>query len=181
MIFEEKKITLKNGKTAILKSPCVEDAEKFLMYIRTACGETEFLVRYPEEWNITVEQEQAWVERLRDSTGSLAISCYVDDEVVGNCELNFRGGMKTSHRATIAIAILQKCWGLGIGSAMFEEMVAAAKARGIEILELEFIEGNERAQKLYEKFGFEVISERPNIFKLKDGTMRKEYYMQRYL
>ena len=26
MIFEEKKIILKNGKTATLKSPCVEDA-----------------------------------------------------------------------------------------------------------------------------------------------------------
>ena len=30
MIFEEKKITLKDGRTAILKSPCVEDAEKML-------------------------------------------------------------------------------------------------------------------------------------------------------
>lgn len=28
MIFEEKKITLKDGRTAILKSPCVEDAER---------------------------------------------------------------------------------------------------------------------------------------------------------
>ena len=52
MIFEEKKIILKNGQTAILKSPCVEDAEKMLNYIKKACGETEFLLRYPEEWNI---------------------------------------------------------------------------------------------------------------------------------
>ena len=34
MIFEEKKIILKNGQTAILKSPCVEDAEKMLNYIK---------------------------------------------------------------------------------------------------------------------------------------------------
>lgn len=48
-------------------------------------------------------------------------------------------------------------------------------------MELEFIEGNERAQRLYEKFGFRVISERPNAFKLKDGTQLSEIYMQKYL
>jgi len=51
MIFEEKKITLKDGRTAILKSPRVEDAEQLLNYIRKSCGETDFLTRYPEEWN----------------------------------------------------------------------------------------------------------------------------------
>lgn len=181
MIFEEKKIILKNGKTAILKSPCVEDAEKMLNYIKKACGETDFLMRYPEEWNINVEQEEVWVSRLRSSPGTLGITCYVDDEVAGNCEISFRDGMKTSHRATIAIAILKDYWNLGIGSAMFEELIAAAKSRGVEIMELEFIEGNERAKHLYEKFGFRVVSERPNVIKLKDGTHLKEFYMQKYL
>lgn len=89
--------------------------------------------------------------------------------------------MKTSHRATIAIAILKDYWNLGIGSAMFEELVADAQKRGTEIMELEFIEGNERAKHLYEKFGFRVVSERPNVFKLKDGTYLSEFYMQKYL
>ena len=89
--------------------------------------------------------------------------------------------MKTSHRATIAIAILKDYWNLGIGSAMFEELVAAAQKHGTEIMELEFIEGNERAKHLYEKFGFHVVSERPNAFKLKDGTYLSEIYMQKYL
>ena len=181
MIFEDKPITLKDGRTAILKSPCVEDAEKLLNYIKTSCGETEYLARYPEEWNTTVEQEEAWVNRLRSSPDTLGITCYVDGEVAGNCAISFRGGMKTSHRATIAIAILKDYWNLGIGSAMFEELVAAAQNRGTEIMELEFIEGNDRARRLYEKFGFRVVSEKPNAFKLKDGTYRNEFYMQKYL
>lgn len=181
MIFDEKQITLKNGQSAVLKSPCVEDAEKLLNYIKKACGETDNLLRYPEEWNISVEQEEGWVNRLRSSPDTLAITCYVDGEVVGNCEISFRGGMKTSHRATIAIAILKDYWNLGIGSAMFKELVAAAQKRGIEIMGLEFIEGNERAKHLYEKFGFRIVSERPNAFKLKDGTHLSEIYMQKYL
>ena len=181
MLFEEKKITLKNGQTAVLKSPCVEDAEKMLDYIKKACGETDFLARYPEEWNISVEQEEGWINRLRCSPDILAIACYIDGEVAGNCEIRFENSMKTSHRATIAIAILKDYWNLGIGSAMFEELITAAKGRGTEIMELGFIEGNDRAKHLYEKFGFHVVCEKPNVFKRKDGTYQKEFYMQKYL
>ena len=181
MIFEEKKIILKTGQTAILKSPCVEDAEKMLKYIKKACGETEFLLRYPEEWNISIEKEEAWVKRLLAAPDTLDITCYVDGDVAGNCEITFWGGMKTSHRATIAIAILREFWNLGIGSAMFEELIAVAKERGTEIMELEFIEGNDRARHLYEKCGFHVVCKKPNAFKLKDGTYRNEFYMQKYL
>lgn len=181
MIFEEKKIKLKNGKEAVLKSPCVEDAENLLNYIRKSCGETEFLARYPEEWNMSVEKEEAWVNRVRSAPDTLIITCYVDGMVVGNCDLSFLSGMKTRHRATIAIAILQDYWNLGIGSAIFTEIIAAAKAHGTEIMELEFMEGNDRARALYEKFGFRVVAERPNMFKLRDGSYRNEYYMQKYL
>lgn len=181
MIFEEKKITLKNGKTAVLKSPYITDAEKMLNYIKKACGETDFLARYPEEWNITVEQEESWVTRMRSAPNTLGITCYVDNEVAGNCEINFKEGIKTSHRAIVAIAILKDYWNLGIGSSMLEELVAAAQKRGTEIIELEFVEGNERAKHLYEKFGFRITSEKPNAFKLKDGTYLKEIYMQKYL
>ena len=65
MIFEEKTIILKDGRTAILKSPCVEDAEKLMNYIKKSCSETDFLARYPEEWTTTIGQEEAWVNRLR--------------------------------------------------------------------------------------------------------------------
>ena len=183
MIFEDKKITLKDGRTAILKTPCIEDAEKMLHYIKTACGETDFLARYPEEWNgVTVESEEKWVKNLRESQSTLAITCYIDGVIAGNCEINFRGGMKTSHRATVAIAILKEYWNLGIGSAMFSELIAAAEERPeIEIVELEFVEGNDRAKALYEKFGFKVVGERPNAFKLKDGRLLKEYFMQKEL
>lgn len=183
MIFEDKKIILKDGRAAIFKTPRIEDAEKMLNYIRRACGETDFLARYPEEWDsMSIANEEKWVSNVRDSQNALAIVCYIDGEIAGNCEINFRSGMKTSHRATVAVAILKKYWNLGIGSAMFAELIAAAKARPeIEIVELEFLEGNDRAKALYEKFGFKIVSERPNAFKLKNGRLLKEYFMQKAL
>lgn len=112
----------------------------------------------------------------------MAIACYIDGEIVGNCEISFRSGIKTSHRAGVAIAILKDYWNLGIGSAMFEELIGAAEARAeTEIVELEFLEGNDRARALYEKYGFMIVGERPNAFKLKDGRLLKEYFMQKEL
>ena len=182
MIFEKKEIILKDGREAILKTPDTVDAEKMLNYIKQACGETDYLIRYPEEWNNSVAEEEMWVSSLRNSLNNLAIACYVDGEVAGNCEIIFMSSIKNSHRASVHIGILKDYWNLGIGSAMFEELIRAAENRdGVEIMELEFIEGNDRARHLYEKFGFKVVSEKPNAFMLKDGTMLKEFYMQKYL
>ena len=181
MIFEQKQIQLKDGRFAILKTPKAEDAEKLLRYIKQSCSETNFLARYPEEWTITVEQEISWINRLRNSPDALAISCYIDGDVVGNCEINFKNELKASHRATVAIAVLQSCWGQEIGSAMFTEMIGVAESRGTEIVELGVIEGNERAMSLYEKFGFKAVAVWPKAFKLKDGTYQNEIIMQKYL
>ncbi len=182
MLFEENSIRLNNGAIAILRTPEVGDSLKMLNYIKTACGETEFLLRYPEEYDsMTVEKEESWVTRLRESKDTLAIACFVDGVVAGNCEISFRSGIKTGHRASIAIAILKDYWNLGIGSAMFSEMIAAAQKHGTEIMELEFIEGNDRARHLYEKFGFKIIAEIPNAIKLKGDRYLSEFRMQRYL
>ncbi len=183
MIFEEKTITLKDGRSAVLKTPELSDAAQMLAYIKKACGETDFLLRYPEEYEgMTIEKEEQWVQNLRSSPYTLAITAYVDGTVVGNCEINFKGGIKTGHRAVLAIAILKDYWNLGIGTAFFKELMAAAEANpACELVELEFVEGNGRAKALYEKFGFRMVSERPKAFKLKDGSYRSEFYMQKVL
>ena len=183
MIFQDKTITLKDGRTAILRTPCAEDAQQLLDYIKTSFGETDFLSRYPEECEgMTLESERVWIENGRKSPDILRIDCFVDGELAGNCEITFRSGIKMRHRATIGIAILKKYWNLGIGSAMFRELIAAAEARPeTTLMELEFIEGNERARALYEKFGFRIVAVRPNTFRLQDGRILSEYFMQKEL
>jgi len=183
MIFEEKKIILKNGMEAILKTPEIEDAEMLLNSIKTASDETEFLSRTIEDWeSVTVESEEKFIHNVRESQNTLFIACYVDGVIAGNCDITFMTGSKTSHIATVGIALQKKFWNIGIGSEMFKELVKAAEEHnGTEIVDLEFIEENNRAKALYEKFGFEVISLKPKIFKLKDGTYQNVVYMQKYL
>ena len=76
------------------------------------------------------------------------------------------------------IGLQQKYWGLGIGSAMLGELIAEARRRGTEQVELEMIEGNERAMALYRKMGFSVMAEHPDAFILKDGSRRSAVFMR---
>lgn len=183
MIFEAKKITLKNGINAILKTPEIEDAEMFLNNIIACSSETDYLSRCVEDWkDFTVEDEEKWIYGNRESEHNLIIACYIEGKAVGSCDVTFFNDIKSSHRAGIGIAILKDYWNLGIGSAMFSEIIKIAKEyKDIKFLELEYLEGNERGKALYEKFGFETVAVKPKICKLKDGAYQDLFYMQKYL
>ena len=177
MIFQGKEIHLKDGRTGQLRSPKTEDAPQMLAYLALTAGETPYLIRYPEECTETLEQEAAFLKQMADSPIDMMIICEVDGKIAGNCRLARHGRIKTRHRAGVAIALLREFWGLGIGTIMFEEMIRCATELGISQLELEVIDGNERAMGLYRKMGFEIAATKPDAIRLKDGTVLAEHIM----
>ena len=179
MIIEEVKFKLKDGREAVLRSPKEEDVESTLEYLVISAGETDFILRYPEECSkYTPEGEKKLFEQKNASPNEAMIMCIVDGRVVGNCEISFFRGMKTRHRASIGIALISEFWNQGIGTKMFEEMIRLAKTREeVTQLELEFVEGNARARHLYEKMGFRIAGVHPNAIRLKDGTLLNNYLM----
>lgn len=182
MVFKDKEFQLKDGRTALLRSPCEEDAAEMLQFIRTASGETDFLMRYPEEWaETTLEQEIAFIHADYCNPNGMMISCIVDGKIAGNCQISFRTGLKDRHRASVAIALLKEFWNLGIGTRMFEELFRVAGDRGVRQIELDFIEGNSRARALYEKMGFRITGVKPDAIRRKDGTFANEYMMLKRL
>ena len=182
MLCSEKKFKLKDGRIAVLRSPKEEDAVELLALLKDVTRETDFLLRAPEECTMTEEQETAWINNARSSPNTAVFLCEVDGEIAGDCEIVFLSRLKLRHRAVVGISLRKVYWNLGIGTAMFEEMICLAKERGgIIQLELEVMEGNDRAIHLYEKMGFRIVAARPNAFSLEDGSLRDEYIMVRAL
>lgn len=181
MIIDEVRFKLRDGREALLRSPKEEDVESTLAYLVVSAGETDFILRYPEECGkYTPEGEKKLFEQKNESSNEAMIMCVVDGKVVGNCEISFFKGMKTKHRASIGIALISEFWNQGIGTKMFEEMIRLAENReDVLQIELEFVEGNARARHLYEKMGFRITGVRPNAIRLKDGTLLNEYTMIR--
>lgn len=178
MLFEEKALALKDGRTAILRAPRASDAEDMIQYMKDTAAETPFVLRYPDEVTMTVEQEEHFIAAVNSSPADMMIACEVDGRIAGNCHLSFKTRRKNAHIGTIAIALRRDYWNQGIGTAMFREMIAAARAReGVTMLELEVIEGNSRARALYEKMGFRVVGIHPNAIRMEDGSLVSEFFM----
>lgn len=161
MVVNEIWFEMKDGRKALIRSPREEDI--------------------PEECSkYTYEGEKALFERLNASQEAAMLVCIVDGKVAGNCEITFNQHLKTRHRASVAITLLREFWNQGIGTRMFREMIRIAEQfGGILQMELEFVEGNDRARHLYEKMGFRIAGVRPNAIRLKNGTLLNEYIMIR--
>ena len=182
MLFAAKTITLKDGRIAILRAPNAGDAPQLLALLQTTILQTPYLTTAPEDCrDMTAQQEEQWIIRQVESPAVLPILCEVDGKLAGNCEVRFSLRTKTGHRANIGIALMQEYWGLGIGTAMFEAMLDAARDFGATHAELAFIEGNSRARALYEKMGFRLVGVMPEAVRQQDGSLVNEYWMQRRL
>lgn len=181
MIIEEIPYILKDGRSAVLRSPREEDIPGMLEYLYASAGETDFVLRYPEECvKYTPEGEKALFDRINASDCEAMLVCIVEGILAGNCQILWSPMRKLRHRAHAAIALRKEFWNQGIGTRMFQELIRIAEEDPeISQMELEFIEGNSRARALYEKMGFRITGVKPNAIRLKDGTLRNEYCMIR--
>ncbi len=182
MILEERGFTLKDGTEGILKNVQPEDAENMLVFLKEVSAETEFLLRYPEEYTLTIEQEKSFLEDMEHSDNQIMITAFIDGEIVGNASISPIGYCrKMKHRANFAIAIREKYWHKGLGTLLMEEALKTAKVMGYEQVELGVYNDNPRAKAMYERFGFEEWGIMKKAFKLKDGSYRDEIMMGKYI
>lgn len=181
MLITESEFTLKDGRKALIRSPREEDIPGMLEYLYVSSGETDFLLRYPEECGrYTEEGEKVLFEKVNASDNEAMIVCLVEGKVAGNCHIAWNNRIKTRHRASVAIALLKDYWNQGIGTRLFRELIKIAESNeNILQMELEYIEGNSRARALYEKMGFRITGVGVNAIRLKDGTLLNEYHMIR--
>lgn len=179
MHVQEIPFTLKDGRKAVIRSPRDEDIPGMLEFLRASAGETDFLLRCPEECDqYTAEGQKALFDRVNSSENETMLVCIAEGKLTGSCTIRWQDRIKIRHRAYIVIALLKDYWNQGIGTKLFEEMLRIARENpGIIQAELGFVEGNSRARALYEKMGFRIVGLNPNAFRMRDGTLRHEYTM----
>ena len=169
---------LKNGKSVIIRRPEPEDAEALVRVLTQAAGETRFLAREPEEFSVTAEQQRAAIERVNADPDMAWFAAEVDGRVIGQGSVTrVRRMSRYRHRAELAFIVLQEYWGMGIGGRLMQACIEWAKENGVTQLELETVQSNERARRIYESFGFRITGTIPKALRYADGTYADEYRM----
>ena len=182
MIFQARTISLKDGRTCILRPGEVKDAANMIEYLRISSGETPFLLRYADEITFTVESEEQFLESKRNDPRELMMVAEIDGVIAGNCGIMTLGNLRrVYHRCEFGIALVEAYWHLGIASAMMTYAFELAKEMGYEQAELAVVEGNQRAKALYEHFGFQETGKHLHALKYDDGSYRDEYTMVKFL
>lgn len=182
MKFQEKEITLKDGRKCTLSPTYPEYAEQMIEYLKKTSGETDFLLRYPDEVKFTLESEVEILGRILEDPYNIMMVAVVDGKVAGNGAINGIGDKrKIRHRCSLAIALYQEYWNLGIGRAMIDYLTELAATVGWTQVDLEVVAENEQAQRLYKKCGFIETGRRHNALRFDDGTYHDEILMYKDL
>lgn len=178
MDFPEREITLKDGRQCILRPTHPADAADMVEYMKVTAGETEFILRYPDEVKFTVEKEREILGNILNDPFTAMMCAVVDGKIAGNCAINaISPRRKLRHRCSLAITLYKEYWNLGIGRAMIDYLTELARKMGFAQIDLEVVAENISARTLYKKCGFIESGSRRNALIFDDGTLHDEIIM----
>ncbi|MBO5569981.1 MAG: GNAT family N-acetyltransferase [Clostridia bacterium] len=153
----------------IIREATAEDAKALIEYTKIIGGESDNLTYGSEGMLITLEQEKAFLDSVKEKEHSVFYCAWQGSVLVGTANLS---GMprRMSHRAELGISVLKSYWNNGIGSMLMQKIIDYAKQHDIEIINLEVRSDNMSAIHLYEKYGYKKTGTIPAFFKI-----NKEY------
>lgn len=174
----EQKITLKNGKEALLRNGDGADGAAVLEVFNLAHEETDYLLTYSDENSFTREQEAQFLEEKTKSPDEIEIIAIVDGKVAGSAGIEAIGKkFKVKHRADFGISLLKEYWGLGLGKELTKACIQCAKEAGYSQMELNVVAENERAISLYRSLGFVEFGRNPKGFNSRMTGYQELIYM----
>jgi putative acetyltransferase len=121
-----------------------------------------------------------WTERLsRNSALNYALVALAGDEIVGHAGLHGNENPRRAHAWHLGISVRDDWQGRGVGTKLMEALIDLADNwLGALRVELTVYTENERALKLYRRFGFEIEGTYRG-YSLRGGAYTDTYAMAR--
>lgn len=143
----------------------------------TECWNNPEVARYWWPYPRTEHEVKEYLKKELDVSHEkyIIIIAELNGEPVGNVGLGPESG-RCQHIAELGMFVRRRFWGKGVGTALMREAIERAKRLGIRKIVLDTTEGNERAIKLYKKFGFEIEAYQTDRL-YDEGFWRRYYFM----
>lgn len=157
---------LKNGQEVILREADKGDAKELIDFYNFVGGETDFLSFGKNEFKVTLEYEEGYLEKLRKEENSILILAVIEGRIIGGASINSDQKRRHKHVGTLGIVIKKEFCGMGLGRLLIEYLIEWAKSNGItKKITLITRCDNYNAIELYKKLGFET-----------EGVLKNENY-----
>lgn len=155
---------LPNGQTLLIREALPEDAAALLQYVHAVSGETDFLGFGAGEFELTEAEEAIVVQRYHDADNQLYLVGLIEGAIVA--AITFAAGRRarTLHCGEFGMSVRCAYWGLGIGGAMLDALIAWARdSQVVSKINLRVRSDNQQAIRLYTRKGF-----------VQEGTIRND-------
>ena len=127
-----------------------------------------------------MESTRTFIRHVLSGEGVQRLAVTHDDEVVGWCDIVRRSMEGFRHAGRMGMGVLPGYRGAGLGRRLLTETLGAARALGMERVDLEVFASNEAAIALYRKLGFVVEGIKRRARKL-DGEYDDDLIMALFL
>ncbi|WP_090767315.1 GNAT family N-acetyltransferase [Bacillus sp. OK048] len=164
----------------IIRSAKNEDAKNLSEVRLQIDGETENMDREKGEAYIDELGFKQIIKNDTESENNLFLVADVNERIVGFSRCEGNNLKRTSHKVEFGVCVLQEYWGYGIGQNLLKESIRWADANQIKKVVLNVLETNEKAIKLYKKYGFEVEGILKKDKVLSDGNYYSTVLMGRF-
>ncbi len=174
--------TLPGGKRIVVRVARPEDAAGLLASTTAVFAELGNTVTEPDEFQVTEEQERAWIERKLNDPGGLLLVPEIDGAIIGSLSLDRAGRRRLAHTATLGVIVNREWRGKGVGTVLIDTALKwAAESGVIEKVCLSVFASNGRAIRLYERLGFAEEGRRPKGIKVGPDRYDDEVLMYRFV
>jgi ribosomal protein S18 acetylase RimI-like enzyme len=139
------------------------------------------LREHPDAFTSSFEEENLrspaeTEKRLAATSDTLMWGAFVEGTLAGVVGMTREKRLKNRHKATLAaMYVAPEYGGRGLGLALVDTVVQAAKAAGLELLVLTVTEGNRQAAALYERAGFAAFGIEPDAIRVNGVPFGKQH------
>jgi len=145
---------LHDGRVVTLREAEVGDAEAIVAYCEEVAGESDNLSFGAGEFGISVERERIFLGSVLATANQVYFLAEHDGQIVGSLSCHGPQRVRMVHAVSFGMTVRAGWWGLGIGAALMDAMLAWAPGAGVTKINLSVRTDNAAAIRLYERKGF---------------------------
>lgn len=167
------------GRSYMVRSAIEKDAKQLSKIRLKIDGETENLDREKGENFIDIPEFEQIIKADTDHPRNLFLVVEVNEQIVGFSRCEGNNLKRFAHKVEFGVCVLKDFWGYGIGKNLLKVSVSWADSNSIKKITLNVLETNDKAIKLYRRFGFKVEGILKNDKVLADGKYYNTILMGR--
>lgn len=180
--IEEKTITLDGDQPMVIRTVTPADARALHDFQLRVFADSEFMIHRPDEYQRSVRDEKRTLRIKYESPSQLYLMAENGGGMTALLSSRVDRRQRVAHTIHIGLAVDRKWRGKRLGEALMRVFIDwAAGTPNLRRIELNVTAGNEPAEKLYKKLGFEEEGRRKRAIHFGGEDYRDDIIMCRTL